>query len=60
MNEKYRQAEREARHGASIPIGNGRVKPEFFEFLRAKDAGIISRTTTFQQYQADKIKTKES
>lgn len=40
----------------SIPLGSGRVKPEYLEFIRAKSAGEIAQCVTWEQYVTLKAK----
>jgi hypothetical protein len=51
MSDKYEIARHEARTGASIPLGEARVRPLYEQFLRALQCGEIPRNTRWSEYQ---------
>jgi hypothetical protein len=43
-------------HRPSISIGDARVKPQYLQFIRAKESGAVPVGTTWQQYRTAKGK----
>jgi hypothetical protein len=50
---KYEWAEKEARVGSGVELGDCRVRPSYLRFLEMRDKGIIPRKSTWAQFQVD-------
>lgn len=51
MSDKYEIAQRDSRVGMSIPLGRGRVRPSYLEFLRLRDSRQLPKGTTHDAWE---------